>query len=105
MQIENYNTPFLDALSQYDDGCDLSDYNFGKDGLSPPYDDANKRKLAYRHRVIANKYKQVLLIEICPPQASSTILCHVPIMHFAYFNLKDFAASFFLSFMHFFIIF
>uniref|UniRef100_A0A2P2KHJ1 protein-tyrosine-phosphatase n=1 Tax=Rhizophora mucronata TaxID=61149 RepID=A0A2P2KHJ1_RHIMU len=59
-QIENYNTPFLDALSQYDDGCDLSDYNFGKDGLSPPYDDANKRKLAYRHRVIANKYKQGL---------------------------------------------
>lgn len=61
MQIENYNKPFLDALSQYDDGQDLSDYDFNQDGFSPPYDDANKRKLAYRHRFIANKYKQVLL--------------------------------------------
>ncbi|XP_012075916.1 eyes absent homolog isoform X2 [Jatropha curcas] len=59
-QIENYNMPFLDALSRYDDGRDLSDYDFNKDGFSPPYDDANKRKLAYRHRVIANKYKQGL---------------------------------------------
>ncbi|KAJ8774489.1 hypothetical protein K2173_016935 [Erythroxylum novogranatense] len=59
-EIENYNMPFLDALSQYDDGHDLSDYNFSQDGISPPHDDANKRKLAYRHRVIANKYQQGL---------------------------------------------
>ncbi|KAJ9152591.1 hypothetical protein P3X46_026145 [Hevea brasiliensis] len=59
-QIENYNMPFLDALSRYDDGRDLSDYDFNQDGFSSPYDDANKRKLAYRHRVIANKYKQGL---------------------------------------------
>lgn len=61
MQIENYNKPFLDALSQYDDGKDLSDYDFNHDGCSSPYDDLNKRKLAYRHRVIAHKYKQVLI--------------------------------------------
>ncbi|KAK4260258.1 hypothetical protein QN277_003400 [Acacia crassicarpa] len=56
-QIENYNKPFLDIMSQYDDGRDLSDYDFNQDGLGPPHDDDNKRKLAYRHRVIAQKYK------------------------------------------------
>lgn len=59
MQIENYNKPFLGALSQYDDGRDLSEYDFNHDGFGPPYDDANKTKLAYRHRVIAHNYKQV----------------------------------------------
>lgn len=59
VQIENYNKPFLDALSQYDDGRDLSNYDFNQDGFGPPSDDANKRKLAYRHRVIAQKYIQV----------------------------------------------
>ncbi|KAJ7952666.1 Plant intracellular Ras-group-related LRR protein [Quillaja saponaria] len=43
-QIENYNKPFLDALSQYDDGRDLSDYDFNQDGLDSPHDDANKKK-------------------------------------------------------------
>ncbi|KAG5040508.1 hypothetical protein GLYMA_05G112400v4 [Glycine max] len=59
-QIENYNKPFLDALAQYDDGRDLSDYDFNEDELVSPHDDANKRKLAYRHRVIAQKYLQGL---------------------------------------------
>ncbi|XVE57468.1 hypothetical protein DITRI_Ditri04bG0092900 [Diplodiscus trichospermus] len=59
-QIENCNKPFLEALSKYDDGRDLSDYDFNQDGFSPPHDDLNKSKLAYRHRVIANKYKQGL---------------------------------------------
>lgn len=59
-QIENCNTPFLDALSQYDDGRDLSDYDFNQDGLSDLQDDSSKRKLAYRHRVIAQKYKEGL---------------------------------------------
>lgn len=59
MQIENYNKPFLGALSEYDDGKDLSDYDFGQDGLGLPSDDDNKRKLAYMHRVIAQKYEKV----------------------------------------------
>ncbi|KAF8380686.1 hypothetical protein HHK36_028176 [Tetracentron sinense] len=59
-QIEDYNKPFLDALSAYDDGLDLSGYDFNKDGFSPPNDDSNKRKLAYRHRFIAQKYAQGL---------------------------------------------
>lgn len=58
--IENYNEPYLDALSEYDDGRDLSNYDFSNDGFSSPYDDANKRKLAYRHRSIAEKYSQGL---------------------------------------------
>ncbi|XP_052171292.1 eyes absent homolog isoform X2 [Diospyros lotus] len=59
-QIENCNAPFLDAFSQYDDGQDLSNYNFSEDGFSPPRDDINKRKLAYRHRMIAQQYKKGL---------------------------------------------
>ena len=59
IQIENYNKPFLSSLSQYDDGCDLSGYDFNQDGFGPPDDDANKRKLAYRHRIIAHNYKKV----------------------------------------------
>ncbi|TXG54322.1 hypothetical protein EZV62_019578 [Acer yangbiense] len=59
-QIENYNKPFLDALNQYDDGRELSDYDFNQDEFSPPYDDLNLKKLAYRHRAIANKYKKGL---------------------------------------------
>ncbi|XXG66595.1 hypothetical protein AAC387_Pa06g0135 [Persea americana] len=59
-QTEDYNEPFLDALSEFDDGQDLSDYDFSKDGFGPPYDDPNKRKLSYRHRVIAQKYAQGL---------------------------------------------
>ncbi|KAL9249690.1 Eyes absent-like protein [Drosera capensis] len=59
-QIENCNHPSLDALKQYDDGLDLSGYDFNGDGFSPLDDDLNKRKLAYRHRVVAQKYKQGL---------------------------------------------
>lgn len=59
MQIENYNKPFLDALVRYDDGRDLSVYDFNQDGFGPPPDDDNKRKLAYRHRDIAEKYEKV----------------------------------------------
>ncbi|KDO51134.1 hypothetical protein CISIN_1g022279mg [Citrus sinensis] len=57
-QIENNNTPFLDALKQYDDGRDLSDYEFDRDGLCPPFDDLSLKKIAYRHRAIAHKYKE-----------------------------------------------
>lgn len=60
-QIENYNEPFLDSLREYDDGRDLSGYDFSKDDFAPPYDDPNKRKLAYRHRMIGQKYAQVLI--------------------------------------------
>ncbi|XP_057978537.1 eyes absent homolog isoform X2 [Malania oleifera] len=59
-QIENYNRPSLDAFVEYDDGMDLSDYDFNQDGFSTLSDDSDKRKLAYRHRAIAYKYKQGL---------------------------------------------
>lgn len=69
LQIENYNEPFLDIMSQYDDGKDLSDYDFNQDGLGPPHDEENKRKLAYRHRVIAQKY---ILVKINIANARNT---------------------------------
>lgn len=59
VQIENHNKPYLDVLSRYDDGRNLSEYDFSKDEFGASYDDDNKRKLAYRHRVIAQRYKQV----------------------------------------------
>lgn len=59
-QIENFNQPHLDVTCQYDDGQDLSDYDFDKDGFGALLDDVNKRKLAYRHRTIANNYRKGL---------------------------------------------
>ncbi|KAK4747401.1 hypothetical protein SAY87_013987 [Trapa incisa] len=59
-QIENFNEPSLDALHQFDDGRDLSDYDFCGDELGPPQDDTNKRKLSYRLRVVASMYEQGL---------------------------------------------
>ncbi|KAL9273610.1 Eyes absent-like protein, partial [Drosera capensis] len=59
--IENCNHPSLDALKQYDDGLDLSGYDFNGDGFSPLDDDLNKRKLAYRHRVVAQKIPLCIL--------------------------------------------
>ena len=59
MQIENYNEPYLNALSEYDDGRDLTSYDFEADCFSSPYDDVNKKKLAYRHRAIGEKYAKV----------------------------------------------
>lgn len=60
-QVENCNMPYLDVLKQYDDDRDLTDYDFNKDGFGPPSDDLNKKRLAYRHRAVAHKYKKVLL--------------------------------------------
>lgn len=60
-QVENCNMPYLDVLKQYDDGKDLAEYDFNKDGFGPPSDDLNKKRLAYRHRAVAQKYKKVLL--------------------------------------------
>ncbi|XP_062073663.1 eyes absent homolog isoform X1 [Humulus lupulus] len=59
-QIENYNKPFLSLLREYDDGRDLVGYDFNQDAFGSLDDDANKRKLAYRHRVIAENYKKGL---------------------------------------------
>ena len=59
IQIENYNEPYLNALNEYDDGRDLTSYDFEADSFSSPYDDANKKKLAYRHRAIGEKYAKV----------------------------------------------
>ncbi|KZV16249.1 eyes absent2-like [Dorcoceras hygrometricum] len=60
LMVENFNQPYLDFLSHYDDGVDLSSYDYSQDGLSPTFDDLNKRKLAYRHRAIAEKYRKGL---------------------------------------------
>ncbi|KAL2901452.1 Eyes absent-like protein [Bienertia sinuspersici] len=59
-QIESYNEPSINALSPFDDGADLSCYDFSQDSMGTPKDDLNKRKLAYRHRIISQKYKQGL---------------------------------------------
>lgn len=79
LQIEKNNEPFLDSLIEYDDGRDLSDYDFKNDGFSFPYDDSNKRKLAYRHRSIAEKYSQVRIehsfyVSVFPMRSNNVFL-------------------------------
>lgn len=59
-QVENINQPYLDILNEDDDGLDLSDYDFNADGFCLPLDASNRRKLAYRHRAIAEKYRKGL---------------------------------------------
>ncbi|KAM3196627.1 hypothetical protein ACQJBY_072365 [Aegilops geniculata] len=59
-EIENYNQPYLSCLHEYDDGKDLTKYDFEADCFSSPFDDVNKRKLAYRHRAIGDKYAKGL---------------------------------------------
>nr|GEV59595.1 eyes absent homolog 2 [Tanacetum cinerariifolium] len=61
-QIEGCNKPYVDAMREYDDGLDLTDYDFANDGFVGTAfdDDDNKKKLAYRHRIIAQKYKKGL---------------------------------------------
>ncbi|KAJ7548477.1 hypothetical protein O6H91_07G013800 [Diphasiastrum complanatum] len=59
-QVEDYNEPNIAALSQYDDGANLADYNFNADEIRPPFTDSERRKLAYRHRWIKNIYSQGL---------------------------------------------
>lgn len=63
-QIEGCNKPFIDAMREYDDGLDLTGYDFANDGFVGAAfdDDSNKKKLAYRHRIIAQKYKKVILL-------------------------------------------
>ncbi|WVZ82930.1 hypothetical protein U9M48_030133 [Paspalum notatum var. saurae] len=51
-EIMNYNEPYLNALSEYDDGRDLTLYDFEADPFTSPYDDMSKRKQAYRNRAI-----------------------------------------------------
>lgn len=48
-------------MREYDDGLDLTNYDFSNDGFlaSALHDDSNKKKLAYRHRIISHKYKKV----------------------------------------------
>lgn len=58
-QVEDYNEPNLMSLQDFDDGVDLSLYDFERDHLTVPVDAANKRKLAYRHRYIADLYSNV----------------------------------------------
>lgn len=47
------------SLQDFDDGADLSTYDFTNDNFSVPIDAANKRKLAYRHRYIGDLYSKV----------------------------------------------
>ncbi|XP_051125604.1 eyes absent homolog [Andrographis paniculata] len=59
-QIENVNQPYLGIFNAHDDGLDLSDYNFSQDDFYLPLNAHRKRKLAYCHRVIAEKYRKGL---------------------------------------------
>lgn len=57
-QVEDFNQPNLDAWKKFDDGRDLSTYDFKSDGLGETKDLINNQKLAYRHRRISELYLQ-----------------------------------------------
>ncbi len=57
--MEDWNEPNLMALQDYDDGIDLSSYDFDHDNLGLIPDATNKRKLAYRHRFVGHLYSKV----------------------------------------------
>ncbi|CAI9095411.1 OLC1v1031362C1 [Oldenlandia corymbosa var. corymbosa] len=60
-QVDFCNEPYLDATADYDNGRDLSNYDFNHDGFgNTPDEEINKIKLAYRHRVIAERYNKGL---------------------------------------------
>ncbi|CAN6807511.1 unnamed protein product [Brassica oleracea] len=59
-QVEDCNEPFIDSLKENDDGKDLSRYDFKQDEFTSPTNDLNKRKLAYRHRAVAERYEKGL---------------------------------------------
>lgn len=63
-------------MKEYDDGLDLTDYDFANDGFVGAAfdDDANKKKLAYRHRIISHKYKKVILT-LCIWLFQSILFC------------------------------
>lgn len=63
-QVEEFNKPTLEGWRKYDDGRDLSTYDFKSDELSQTKDEVNNQKLAYRHRWISNLYLQVRLLFI-----------------------------------------
>jgi eyes absent family protein 1 len=55
MQIENYNEPYLNAFSEIMMG-ETWTHDFEANCFSSPYDDADKKKLPYRHHAIGDKY-------------------------------------------------
>ncbi|KAI5071415.1 hypothetical protein GOP47_0013666 [Adiantum capillus-veneris] len=59
-QVEDFNEPNLESWKKFDDGRDLSTYDFNSDGLGETKDLANNQKLAYRHRRISELYLQGL---------------------------------------------
>ncbi|KAJ1257582.1 hypothetical protein BS78_10G007300 [Paspalum vaginatum] len=59
-EIMNYNEPYLNALSEYDDGRDLTSYDFEANSFTSPYDDTSKKKQAYMHCAIGQKYTKGL---------------------------------------------
>lgn len=92
-QIEDCNEPYIDSLRQYDDGKDLSQYDFKQDDFTTPTDDLNKRKLAYRHRAAAHKYEKVrtdtsshVLFGTDVKRLSNTKILSLIIAGFASFN-------------------
>jgi EYA(Eyes Absent) family protein len=57
--VEEYNYSNVNALQEYDDGADLSDFKF-EDVLKPPLNADNLRNLRYLHRYISRLYEQGL---------------------------------------------
>ena len=49
VQLEDLDQATVTALSEWDDGADVSSYDFDNDALNRPIDPKQMRKLAYRY--------------------------------------------------------
>ncbi|KAJ1257579.1 hypothetical protein BS78_10G007200 [Paspalum vaginatum] len=59
-EMIRYNEPYLNALSEFDDGRDLASFDFEADCFASFYGGVDKRRRVYRLRTIGEKYAKGL---------------------------------------------
>eukprot|EP00301_Raphidiophrys_heterophryoidea_P006779 c12707_g1_i2.p1 GENE.c12707_g1_i2~~c12707_g1_i2.p1 ORF type:complete len:491 (-),score=133.09 c12707_g1_i2:196-1557(-) len=76
--LENVDQPHVDALTSFDDGRDLRGYDFDHDEVSQDLESvANRRRLAYRYRIIRNLYEKVNVAHLL----SQNLLAEIRSLH------------------------
>jgi len=63
-EIEELDQPQINSLTRYDDGRDLSSYNFKADKMLKPDGSTDLKKLSYRFRVVKNIYDKRTLTNL-----------------------------------------
>ncbi|CAH8362256.1 unnamed protein product [Eruca vesicaria subsp. sativa] len=64
LTIEDCNEPFIDSLREYDDGKDLSRYDFKLDEFTSPNDDLNKMIASFTIYDVTRKETFTKLVDV-----------------------------------------